>query len=66
MVESLLPEITEEYKKFIKSELGIEKTIEIAIEKSNFLDLRELEQPTEAVIHSHQDRISKTDETLKW
>lgn len=66
MVEGLLPEIIEEYKQFIKSELGIEKTIEIGIDKNEFLELREPEPATEAAIHSHKERISKTDETIKW
>ncbi len=66
LVEGLLPSIAEEYKQFIKKELGIEKTVEITVNQREFMDLRELEQPTEDVIHSHSDRISKTDETIKW
>lgn len=65
LVEDLIPTVVEEYKQFIKKELEIDKSVEITVDRE-FLEEREPEQTTSTSVHSHLDRISKTDETKKW
>lgn len=69
--KSLVGEIQQEYRDYIRKELDIEKTIDVAVDTENFLEQRSyqnahgnVKEGNSSSLMSH--RISKTDEMKKW
>jgi hypothetical protein len=72
MIKGMLGDITKQFKKLIKEELGEEPKLELVVDESKFLHLREVpdfskckfEEFTEEL--ERKIKIEKKDEMMKW
>lgn len=72
MIKGLLGDITKQFKKLILEELGEEPKLELLVDETKFLQLREVpdfskckfEEFTEEL--ERKIKIDKKDEMLKW